>query len=123
MPIIDRLRPVVRQQGTQIPNLIPTSRWIDSRALAAGVSEPYAIPTDAAGAKAAILGISATAGPIYINFAGTATVVNADVSDGTASIMLRTDAGGSYLISVPPGATSMSLICAATSVVSIEAWQ
>jgi hypothetical protein len=123
MPTIDTLRPVTRQQGTQIPNLSPTARWIDSVSLAAGVAETYTLPTDSLSSKGEILGISATDGPLYGNFAGTAAVNASDIVNGTASLMFRTDAGASYLLTVPIGATALSLICANACVVTIEVWR
>jgi hypothetical protein len=123
MPTIDTLRPVTRQQGTQIPNLSPTARWIDSVALVAGVAKSYTLPTDIGGAKAEILGLSATDGPVYGNFTGAAIVNVADSLTGVASLLFRTDAGASYLITVPQGATALSLICANACVVTLEAWR
>lgn len=121
---IRRLNPVPRQQGIQIPGLIPVAQWIDALVLAANVAQTYTLPIDntqALGARhGTILRITANAGPIYINFAATAIVAVANIL-GTAPIMLRTDMGP-VLLAVPTGATTVSIISPGAAIVTVEAW-
>lgn len=124
MPEITALRPVTRSQGTQIPGLVAGAEWIDAMVLAATVAETYTLPTDAEGNRGTILGITANNSPLYINFAGVAAAPGTEIVDGTASVMLRTDTS-SYLITVPGGATTLSLMCPTVggAVVTIEVWK
>src|SRR5438046_2367642 len=110
MAAIVPIRPISRNAGIQVPGLISSAQWIDILALTANTAQSYTLPTDSAGAKGRILGISATTGPCYINFAGTAVVASTGVTNGTGSAIVRTDLG-SVLIAVPDGATTMSIIC------------
>lgn len=116
-PVIDVLRPVTRQQGAQIPGLLPTSRWIDAFALAAGVAEAYTLPAGS------ILRLRANVGPVYANFNGAASVPT-DTVDGTASICLQPQLEP-VLLTVPEAATALSLICPTVggAVVTIEVWK
>lgn len=117
---IRRLVPVPRNQGIQIPGLLPISQWIDALALAAAVAQSYTLPTDAADNRGDILRITCNAGPIYINFAGTAAVPGA-VTNGTASIMLRTDLGPVLLVAPLSNAT-LSVFSPSAAVATIEVW-
>jgi hypothetical protein len=119
-PVIDRLRPITRQQGIQIPDIVSGSRWIDAVALSANTAASYTLPTDAAGQKATLLRVSSTAGPIYLNWNGTATIPTS-VSDGTASAIIHSDLEGVF-VAAPLSSDTLSLICASTSKVTIEAW-
>lgn len=116
-PVIRQLVPVPRNQGVQVPAALPAATWVDSRVLAAGVAESYAVPDDGV-----MLGINASTGPLYINFNDTAVIPIADVNDGTSSIMLRTDAGSPFIIAAPSATSTLSMICAAACVVTIEVW-
>lgn len=121
-PVISRLVPVPRNQGVQVPAALPAASWCDSKALAGGVAESYTIPVDVNGNRGTLLGINAETGPLYYSFNGTAVVPTADVTNGTSSIMLRTDTGSPFLISVPNWAYTLSLISAAANIVTIEVW-
>jgi hypothetical protein len=116
-PVVGRVVAIPRQQGIQVPAALPAATWVDSRVLAANVAEAYTMP-----AGGMIIGINATTGPLYINFNAAAAVPVADVNDGTSSIMLRTDAGSPFLITPPLQTSSMSMICGAACVVTIEVW-
>lgn len=124
-PVIVKLVPIPRQQGVQIPNLLNCAQWVDARVLAAGVAEDYPVPSDAQSPiqKGTILRFTCNAGPIYVNInGGTAAVPAADVTDGTASIMLRTDLG-SVLMTVPsPRLANISIISPSAAVLTIEVW-
>ena len=124
-PVITRLVSIPRQQGVQVPGLLNSAQWIDARVLAAGVAENYPLPTDAQtpAQKGTILRFTCNAGPIYVNINGAAAAVPAgDVTDGSASIMLRTDLG-SVLMTVPsPRLANISIISPSDAIVTIEVW-
>jgi hypothetical protein len=117
---IKRLVPITRNQGVAVPGMFQAGMWIDSLVLVAGAAQAYTLPTDAAGNKGTMLRITANAGPIYVNFVGTATVP-AGVTNGGASIMLRTDLGP-CLLAIPDSTTSMSVISPNAAVATIEVW-
>lgn len=120
-PVVSRLTPVPRNQGVQVPGLWPAATWIDARVLAAGVAESYTIPADASGNKGTMLRINSNAGPLYVNFNGTAVVPVGDVNDGTSSIILRTDIGP-VLIVAPLSTAVLSMLSPGASIVTLEAW-
>jgi hypothetical protein len=117
---IKRILPVVRNQGVPIAGLVQFGQWIDAIALAAGAASAYTLPTDAAGNKGTILRLTCNAGPIYVNFGGTATVP-ATVTTGLASGMMRTDLGP-VLLAVPDAAVTMSVISPSAGELTIEVW-
>lgn len=117
---IDILRPLPRNQGVQIPGLLPAPRWVDGRALAANVAESYTFPTDSAGVIGRVFRITTDAA-LWINFHGTAAITASDITDGTASIRLLSHLEPSLIVA-PVGATLVSMIAAATCIVSIEVW-
>ena len=119
---INRLQAVPRNQGVQIPGLLPTADWCDSRSLAGGVAELIAPPEDADGNRATIFRINSTAGPLYINWNATATVPAADTTNGSSAIMIHSELGA-VLVSAAVASESLSIICAAASIVTIEAWR
>lgn len=121
MPTIQRLRPVPRQQGIQIPNVLPTADWCDSRSLAANTAELIAPPVDVDGNKATIFRLNSTAGPLYVNFNATATVPSADTTNGTSSIMIHCELQP-VIITALQATESLSIICGSNSIVTIEAW-
>lgn len=116
---IKRLVPVTRNQGAPIAGLVQAGMWVDAVVLVAGVAQSYTIPGTAP-AKGSILRLSANAGPIYANFAGTAAVPVANVL-GTSSILLRTDLGP-VILAIPDAATALSLFCPSAAIITIEAW-
>lgn len=119
-PVIDRLRPIARQQGLQIPDIVGGSRWIDAVALSANTHAEYTLPVDSGGRKASMLRLAATAGPIYINWNGNAAIPTT-VTDGTASSIIHPDLREVF-VAAPLSTDTLSLICASTSKVTIEAW-
>lgn len=120
-PTMTPIRPLTRQQGIQVPDAVSSPLWIDALALTASTASAYTIPSDAGGIRATVLRLSATTGPIYINFNGTATATASNVTDGTASIMLHADLAP-VIVAVPAFGDTLSVICAATCKVTIEAW-
>lgn len=120
---INRLVPLPRNQGVQIPGVVNAANWCDAVVLAAATAESYTLPTDANGARATIIGITATgASPLWFNYDTTAVIPVADTVNGSAPSLLRTDLGFSYLISVPAGTTAISIISAAIAIIAIECW-
>lgn len=121
---IDRIVPLPRNQGVQIPDCVNAANWCDAVVLAANTAEAYTLPTDADGNKATIIGITGTGtNPLWINFDTTAVIPVADTVNGSAPSLLRIDQGFSYLISVPAGTTAISFICAGVSIVIVECWR
>lgn len=120
MPAITRLVPVARQQGTQIPGLLPTADWCDSRVLAANTAEAIT-PPSAAGARATIFRLNATVGPIYIDFNKTAVVPTGDTTDGSSAIMIHPELQP-VLIFAPLSTDTLSVICGAITTITLEAW-
>jgi hypothetical protein len=118
---VRRLVPVLRNQGQPVPNLIQLSEWIDSLILAASTAKNYAMPLDAQNNAGRIYRITATAGPIYLNFYASATIPSGDTTNGSSSVMLRTDLGP-QLMFAPDGIITMSLISPAPCIVTIENW-
>lgn len=121
MPTIQRIMPVPRNQGVQVPSLLPLADWADSLVLAGGAAESYAVKSDASGNKGVMLRINASVGPLYINANGAATVPVADTTDGSASILIHAELGA-ILLALPSATDTLSVICPSASVVTIEAW-
>jgi hypothetical protein len=120
---IRRMVPVTRNQGVQVPGLLPIAQWIDALVLVANAAQSYTLPTDTTqtpNVKGTILRLTANAGPLYINFAGTAAVPGA-ITNGSSSVMLRTDLGSVMLV-VPHSTDTLSIISPNAAVVTIEAW-
>jgi hypothetical protein len=121
MPTITRLVPLARQQGTQIPSVLPTADWCDSRSLAANTAEAITPPVDADGNKATIFRINASAGPLYINFNATAVIPTTDTTNGTSAIMIHAELAP-VIVVAPLATDTLSIICGANSIVTLEAW-
>lgn len=120
---INRLVPLPRNQGVQIPGVVNAANWVDAVVLGVATAESYTLPTDASGNRATIIGITATgASPLWLNYDGVAVVPVADTTNGAAPSLLRTDLGFSYLISVPAGTIAISIISAAAAIIAIECW-
>jgi hypothetical protein len=123
---IQRLVPVARNQGVQVPNLIPLSEWCDSIVLAAAAAYSYVLKQDglAPVVDGALLRINAAAAarPLYVNPTGVAVVPTATTTNGTSSILLQEAGQDPVLLAMPAGQTTLSLISTAGGVVTIEAW-
>lgn len=104
--------------------MVNQSQWIDSLVLAAGVAENYALPTDAQipAQKGTMFRITSNAGPIYVNWNGTAVIPVADVTTGLSSIILRTDLGPILVMEPSPRPTNLSFISPSDAIVTIEVW-
>lgn len=116
---IDILRGVPRNLGVQIPELHPVARWIDARVLGAGTAEAYTLPTDSDGKKGKFLCLTASAGPVYIDFKTTSVAPSGDVTDGSAALLTNPQLEPVWIVA-PDGATTMSVVCGATCVLSIQ---
>ncbi len=120
---INRLVPLPRNQGIQIPGIVNAANWCDSVTLAANTAEAYTLPTDSGGNHATIVCITATGtNPVWVNYDTTAVIPTGDTTDGSSPSLLRTDQGFSYLISVPAGTTALSFIAAGIVIIAIECW-
>ncbi len=117
---IDVLRPAVRNQGIQIPNLLPCARWIDAVVLTANAAKLYTFPVDANGRTGTVFSITATAGPLFFNFRATASITGTDVLTGASSGLIHTDSGADLLLAIPPGAVSVSFICGSNATVYLQ---
>lgn len=122
MPTIVNIVPIPRQQGIQVPDVVSAAQWVDALSLTANVAKTYILPIDAAGVSGTVLGITATDGPLWINFNGAAVIPVADNLLGTAPVQLNTQDGFSFLIAVPNKSVSPSFICGSNTIVTIEAW-
>jgi len=120
---ITPIRPISRNAGIQVPSLVSAAEWVDCLVLTAGTAKSYSLPVDTDGNKGTILGISATAGPLYINADTTAAVPSIDITDGTSPSILRTDDGFSYLVAVADSGETLSFLCPSNCHVHIEVWK
>lgn len=122
MASVTTMFPLSRQQGVQIPNIVSEAQWVDAISLTAGTAASYTLPADANGVKATLFRLTATTGPLYINWTTTATVTSSTVTDGTASRMLRTDLDSVFVLA-PLSTDTLSVICASNAKLTIEAWK
>lgn len=122
-PFISPMVPVPRNQGIQVPGLLPMANWVDCIVLTAGVAGSYTLPTDAQSPaqKGMILRLTSNSGPVYLNFNGAAAVATAK-TDGTSSVMLHTDLESLFIVA-PSFSQTLSLICASNAIVTIEVWR
>jgi hypothetical protein len=103
---MNRITAIIDPNGRELIGLT-LSDHIDARVLAVSAAESHTIPT---GARYVMFSAN---GDFYANFAGTAAIPTADVTDGTASILnpqLRTIGA----------ATTISLISPAACIVTME---
>jgi hypothetical protein len=121
MPDIVAIVPLPRQQGVQVPNAVCAAQWVDAVVLTANVATSYVLPIDSGGDHGTVLGITSTAGPLWINFNGVAVIPVASILDGTAPAQLTV--GLSYFVVVPNTGVTLSLICGSNAIVTIEAWK
>ncbi len=123
MPSIVPIRPIARNSGIQVPDLVNAAEWVDCLFLTSGTASGYSLPVDSAGNKGTVLGVAATDGPIYIQADGTAVIPTSSNISGTAPSMLRTDDGFSYLFIVADSTESLSIIAPVSASVFIEVWK
>jgi hypothetical protein len=98
-----------------------SAQWIDTVVLTANAAASYTLPTDSAGDRGTVLGITSTAGPLWINFNGVAVIPTVSILDGTSPAQLTV--GLSYFVVVPNTGVTLSLICGSNAIVTIEAWK
>lgn len=116
----------MRNQGGAIPLWTNVADWCDGLVLTANTAASYTLKLDPAGIKGTKLRINASVGPVYMNPNATATVPGT-TTDGSASIMIIPQAAGGTFYTVFPvdvavAHTTLSFICAAASVLTIEAF-
>jgi hypothetical protein len=112
---VGTLFPVLRSpaQGMSFSDFLSAPTWVDVVALTAGTAASYTLP-----AAASIFRLTPTVIPTYGNFNGTAVAPSAGVTNGTASFPI----GGQTYLLRPAGLATLSLICAAACLVTVEAW-
>ncbi len=86
------------------------SAYMDARVLAATTAKVHTIPAGARSVR-----FTGTI-PFWINFGGAAVIPAADVTDGTASILILTD----RLYAIPATATTIGIIASAICTVTME---
>ena len=116
-----RLEQLMRNQGGSIPLWTNVADWTDSIVLVANAAQTYALKVDPTGLQGTKLRINASVGPVYMNVHVAATVPAATTTDGSSSIMIIPQSVGGTAYIVWPG-SNLSFICAAASVLTIEAF-
>jgi hypothetical protein len=113
--VIGTLYPVLRSPslGSSYSDFLTAPTWVDVVQLGAGAAASYTLP-----AGGTIFRLTPTVIPTYGNLNGAAVVPVAGVVNGTASFPVG---GQTYLVK-PAGVTTLSLICATASFVTIEVW-
>lgn len=121
---IRRLEQLMRNQGGSIPLWTNPADWCDSIVLVASTAQNYALKTDAVGIRGTKLRINANVGPVYMNPAGAAVVPTATTTNGTSSIMIIPQAAGgtAYIVFPVQDGGTLSFICGAACVLTIEAF-
>jgi hypothetical protein len=89
---------------------INRARYVDARVLAAGVAEVHTVPTGYN-----YVNFSAD-GNFYANFGAAAAIPSADVTDGTGSVLNPT-------FKSLESATTIGLVAATATVVTMEFWK
>jgi hypothetical protein len=123
---IQRMVPVARNQGVQVPNLIPLSEWCDSLLLVANTAQSYTLKQGqlAPLQDGALLRINAvsTARPLYVDPTKVAVIPTATTTNGASAVLLQDVNQEPVLLAMPAGQTVLSLISTAGGIVTIEAW-
>jgi hypothetical protein len=123
---IQRLVPVARNQGVQVPNLIPLSEWCDSLLLVANTAQSYVLKQGqlAPVVDGALLRVNAAAGcrPLYVDPTKAAVIPTATTTNGASAVLLQDVNQEPVLLAMPAGQTTLSLISTAGGIVTIEAW-
>ena len=123
MPAIVPIRPISRQSGIAVPDLVNAAEWVDCLVLGSGSASSYTLPIDANGNKGTILGITATSGPLWLNADGSASIPSSSNLSGTSPSLLRTGEGFSYLFVVADSTETLSFISPVSNTVVIEVWK
>lgn len=85
--------------------------YVDARVLAAGVAESHTVPT---GAKHVLVTVT---GNTFVNVGGTAAVPAADVTNGSASVLVVNAVPRLFALN---GATAVGVIASAVQTVCLE---
>ena len=111
MGAIKGLVQAVDKNKNTFPCSTPASGWVDCRVLAASTHEAHTVP---AGAKYVLVSVTVNT---FINIGGTATVVAADITDGSSSILVVNTLPRLFVLN---GATTIGVIASAISTVTLE---
>jgi hypothetical protein len=111
-PVVGRLAQPLRT-GFPVDNMLIAPTWVDVVSLSSGTPANYTLP-----ASCTFFRLTPTVIPTYGNFNGNAAVPSGTVTNGSASFPV----GGQTLLVAPNTADTLSLICASSCYVTIEAW-
>lgn len=111
MGAIRNLKQVTDGNRQIFPFSVTSGGWVDCRVLAAATHEAHTVPT---GAKSVLISVT---GNTFVNVGGTALVHAADVTDGSASILVVNTQPRLFSIN---GATTIGVIASAIQAVTLE---
>jgi hypothetical protein len=118
--VVERMVPLLRSQGAQVPGVLPAAGWVDNLSLSGGTAKSYTIPTDTFGNRGLVLRITSTANAWY-NPYGAAVIPVADVTTGLASAGMLSHLVP-YTLIVPRNCTAISFISTGAQALAIEVW-
>jgi hypothetical protein len=111
MAAMKSLKLVRDRSGAVIPNSTQAPGYVDIRVLAANTAESHTVP---AGAKFVLITVT---GNTFINIGGTAAVAAADVTNGSASLLMVNTAPRLFALN---GAAAIGVIASAIQTVVLE---
>lgn len=111
MGALKSLKQIKDRTNSVFPGSTPAQGYADVRVLAAGVAESHAVPT---GAKYVLITVT---GNTFINIGGTAAIASADITNGSASILMVNTLPRLFSLE---GATAIGLIAAAIQTATLE---
>ena len=111
MGALKSLRMVSDSNQNVFNNSVSARGWVDCRVLAASTHEAHTVPS---GAKQVFVTVT---GNTFINIGGTATVVAADITDGSSSILITNGLPRMFDLA---GATTIGVIASAIQTVTLE---
>lgn len=111
MAAMKNLRQVKDRSGKPFSNSTQAPGYVDIRVLAANTAESHTVPT---GAKYVLITVT---GNTFINIGGTAAVAAADVTNGTASLLMVNALPRLFELN---GATAIGVIASAIQTVVLE---
>ena len=97
--------------GVSIQGSAPSGGWVDCRVLAASTHEAHTVPT---GARHVLISVT---GNTFVSIGGTAAVHAADVTDGSASVLVVNTQPRLFSLN---GATTVGVIASAIQTVTLE---
>jgi len=105
-----RIAHIIDPNGNVITDGLVYSAYVAARVLAATTAEVHTIPTGAKNVR-----FTGTV-PFFINFGAAAAIPAADITDGTASLLILTG----RIFAIPSGVTTIGLIASANCTVTME---